>query len=427
MLRVEEARELILRRAPARRVAHLPLADALGLIVAADLHAPEPLPPFPRSGMDGYALHSVDTEGASSDRPVTLPMTGVIPAGHPMTEPLPQGTVASIMTGGAIPAGADAVIRMEDVVVTPSGIRIARPVPLGENVAPVGEDVAQGQLLMRAGHRIRPAEVNLLTAVGILEVPVFAPPRVGILATGDELVQPGEPLGPGQIRNSNGAGLAALVRSAGGIPVPLGLARDVADVIAGSLSHAVDCDLILTSGGVSVGDFDVVREALAVMGCEELFWRVAIKPGTPVCAGLLEGRLVIGLSGNPAAAITNFDLLVRPLLDQLLGRPRLGLRETEGYLDQPVNKVVGLTRYLRAYAYNGPGGEVRVSTDMAQRAGVLSSMAHANAYAIIPAHTGPIPAGERVQVLLQDDADLRILCTTESVVMAGGGSADVDR
>ncbi|MFZ5825901.1 MAG: gephyrin-like molybdotransferase Glp [Bacillota bacterium] len=408
MLRVEEARSLLLQHAPARRVERRPLEEALGLILAEDLLAPEPLPSFPRSGMDGYAVRSEDTRGASREEPVTLPLAGVIPAGHPLQGSLPPGKAASIMTGGAIPAGADAVIRMEEARVTPLGVKIFREVPPMENVAPIGEDVTQGQTVLKAGHLIRPQEINLLAAIGVEMVPVYVPPRVGILTTGDELVMPGEELGPGKIRNSNGPGMAALVRAAGAVAVPLGTARDVADVIAGAIGHATDCDLIITTGGVSVGDFDVVREALAVMGAEQLFWRVNIKPGTPVCAGVLERRLVIGLSGNPAAAITNFDLLVRPLLDHLLGRPRLGLRETEGILDQPVTKTAPLTRFLRAKVYTGDDGAVHIDTDMAQRAGVLSSMCYANAYAVVPGHSGPLPAGTRVKVLLLDDADLRI-------------------
>lgn len=408
MLRVEEARALVLEHAPARRVERRPIEEALGLILAEDLRAPEPLPAFPRSGMDGYAVRSADTQGATRDEPVTLPLAGVIPAGHPWEHALEPGTTISIMTGGAIPAGADAVIRMEEVRVTPMGVKVFRHVPARENVAPIGEDVSEGQTVLRAGHLIRAQEINLLAAIGIEEVAVYAPPRVGLLCTGDELALPGEPIGPGKIRNSNGPGMAALIRSAGCTPVRLGIARDVTDVIAGAISHASDCDIIITTGGVSVGDFDVVREALTVMGAEQLFWRVSIKPGTPVYAGVLEGRLVIGLSGNPAAAITNFDLLVRPLLDQLMGRSRIGLREAEGILDQPVTKSAPLTRYLRAQVYNGADGQIHIDTDMAQRAGVLSSMCHANAYAVVPGHTGPLPAGTRISVLLQEDAEVRI-------------------
>jgi len=406
MLRVEEARDLILQRAPSRRVERLPLDQAFGLIVAEEVVAPEPLPPFPRSGMDGYAVRSAETLSATRDKPVVLPLAGVIPAGHPLRQPLPPGTCASIMTGGAVPDGADAVIRLEEVRVTADGIRIFRHVPEGENLAPIGEDVAEGQVVLRTGQKIRPAEVNLLAAIGVETVPIFMPPCVGILCTGDELVPPGASLGPGQIRNSNGPGLAALVRAAGCRPVDLGVAHDVTDVIAAAISHAKDCDLVLTTGGVSVGDFDVVREALTVLGAEQLFWRVAIKPGTPVCAAVLEGRLVIGLSGNPAAAIVNFDLLVRPLLDKLCGRARMGLRETVAVVDQPVLKSVPLTRFLRARVYLGPSGELRADTDMSQRAGVLSSMTLSNAYAVIPAQEGPLPAGTQVKVLLQEDADV---------------------
>lgn len=415
MLRVEEALALVLQNAPARRVEWWPLEEALGLILAEDLRAPEPLPSFPRSGMDGYAINSEDTRNATREEPVTLKLTGVIPAGHPLEVSLESGSTVSIMTGGAIPAGADAVIRMEEVRLSPDGVKIFRYVPPMENVAPVGEDVSEGQVILLSGHLIRPQEINLLAALGVQQIPVYAPPRVGILSTGDELVLPGEELGPGKIRNSNGPGIAALVKAAGGLPVQLGVARDVADVIAGALSHATDCDLIITTGGVSVGQFDVVREAATVMGAEQLFWRVNIKPGTPVCAGVLEGRLLVGLSGNPAAAIVNFDLLVRPLIDHLMGRQRLGLREAEGVLDQPVTKTAALTRFLRAKVYNGPDGEIRIDTDMAQRAGVLSSMCYANAYAVVPGHSGPLPAGTRVKVLLQDDADLRFATAVPAV------------
>lgn len=403
MLRVEEARDLILRYAPHRRVTRRPLEQALGLILAEDLSAPEPLPTFARSAMDGYALRAADTQAATRERPVVLGLAGIIPAGHPMAEPLQMGMCASIMTGAPIPVGADAVIRKEEARVTPEGIQIHRPVAAGENVAPIGEDVVQGQPLLKAGHKIRPAEVNLLAALGMLDVPVFDPPRVGILCTGDELVPAGDPVGPGQIRNSNGPCLSALVRSAGCVPISLGMVPDVAALIAATISQAEGCEMILTSGGVSVGDFDVVREALTLLGAQELFWRVAIKPGTPVCAFVLGERLVIGLSGNPAAAITNFDLLVRPLLDTLCGRPRVGLREAQAVLDQPVLRTTALTRYLRARVYTGPEGELRAEIDMPQRSGILSSMVYANAYVVIPARMGPLPVGECVKVVLQDD------------------------
>jgi molybdopterin molybdotransferase len=406
MLRVDEARDVILRHAPAHRLERLPLDVALGLVLAEGVRSPEPLPTFPRSGMDGYALRSADTQAATREEPAVLPLMGTIPAGHPLAAALAPGMCASIMTGGAVPAGADAVIRLEEVRVTPEGIRLFRPVPVGENVAPIGEDVQAGQIILPAGHTIRAAEIHLLTALGILEVPVYAPPRVGILCTGDELVPVDATPGPGQIRNSNGPGLAAMVRACGCTPVSLGVAHDVTEVIAGALSHAKGCDLVLTTGGVSVGDFDVVREALAVMGAEQLFWRISLKPGTPVCAAVLEGRLVIGLSGNPAAAITNFDLLVRPLLDKLCGRARLGLRAAEGLLDEPVLKTAGIDRYLRARVYRGADGEIHIDTGMAQRAGILSSMVLADAYAVIPAHAGPMPAGSRVRLLLQDYAEV---------------------
>lgn len=408
MLPVEEARALLLRHAPPRRVETVPLENALGLVLAEDLRAAEPLPAFPRSGMDGYAVRSADTRNATREAPVTLRLAGVIPAGHPQETELAPGTAVAIMTGGAVPPGANAVVRQEEVQVSGDRLQIFRPVSPLENVACVGEDVARGQVILTAGRRIRPQEIGLLAALGIVQVPVLARPRVGILCTGDELVGAHEVPGPGQIRNSNGPQMAALVRSAGGVPVMLGIACDRADAIAAALRRSEGCDLVITTGGVSVGRFDVVKEALTAMGAEVLFWRVRIKPGTPACAGLLRGRLVIGLSGNPAAAATDFDLLVRPVLDYLLGRERLGLREAWGVLDQPVAKPSGLTRFLRARAYSGPDGQLHVDTGMAQRSGVLSSLCDANAYAVIPGGSEPLPAGATVRVLLHDDADVYV-------------------
>ena len=285
-----------------------------------------------------------------------LRLAGVIPAGHPQEAELAPGTTAAIMTGGAVPPGADAVIRLEEVRVTPEGVRIFRHVPPMENVAPIGEDVREGELILEAGHPIRPQEINLLAALGILEVPVFARPRVAILSTGDELVPPHETPGPGQIRNSNSPGVAALVRAAGGIPILLGVARDATEVIAGTLRESAGCDLILTTGGVSVGQFDVVREALTIMGAEQLFLagqHQARHPGVRRRGGRPAAHRALRQPGGG-------DHGLRPAGAPPAGPPAgpapPGPAGREGILDQPVLKKAGITRYLRARAYNGPDG-----------------------------------------------------------------------
>jgi molybdopterin molybdotransferase len=380
--------------------------------LAEDIHARENLPPFDRSGLDGYAVRSEDTIGTSTGNPVTLRVIGASYAGRPTEAVVEPGTAVRITTGAPVPLGADAVIREEDTREKDDWVSICEPLRPDDNIGRAGEDVESGTMVLTAGSLIRPSEIGLLAALGYDRVLVYARPRVAIICTGDELVEPGRPPGPGEIRNSNAYAISALVRDAGGVPFFLGAVSDNPDAISARINQARGYDLIVTTGGVSVGAHDYVKGVLETLGAEIIFWRVAIKPGTPAVAARWGKSLVIGLSGNPAAAMTSFDLLVRPVIAQMSGRPASGLAEVVAVLDNDYGKASGVRRYLRARIYRAadvansvPGcpGVYRVDIHPSQRPGVMSSMIECNGFVIVPEGSGNLRAGDRVRVLLQGD------------------------
>lgn len=400
MITLEEALEKLHAHCPAPRAKPTPLMDALGLVLAEDLWSHENLPPFDRSGLDGFAVRSEDTIEASKVNPVTVKIIGASYAGRPSNVRVEPGTAVRITTGAPVPPGADAIIREEDTLRQGDSVFIFQPLGAGDNVGKAGEDVEAGRRILSAGTLIRPPEIGLMAALGFSRILAFTRPRVAIICTGDELVEPGRKPGPGQIRNSNAHAVSALVKDAGGVPFFLGTASDNPDEIAGRVEKARGYELIVTTGGVSVGTHDYVKGVLETLGAEILFWRVAIKPGTPAVAARWGKSLVIGLSGNPAAAMTSFDLLVRPVIAQMSGRPAQGLPEITVILDNGFGKVSGVRRYLRARIYRD--GEVyRADVHPSQRPGVMSSMVDCNGYVIVPEGAGKLKAGDEVRALLQ--------------------------
>lgn len=400
MIILEEALSKLHASCPAPRTKLTPLTGALGLVLAEDIRARQSLPPFDRSGLDGFAVRSEDTAGASVASPVTLKIVGASYAGRPSDAVVAPGTAIRITTGAPVPAGADAVIREEETHLQGEGVSISQPLRPGDNIGRAGEDVEAGQQVLSAGTPIRPPETGLLAALGFARVLVVTRPRVAIICTGDELVEPGRQPGPGEIRNSNAYAIGALVKDAGGTPFFLGTASDDPGDISARIKKARGYDLIVTTGGVSVGTHDYVTGVLEALGAEILFWRVAIKPGTPAVAARWGRSLVIGLSGNPAAAMTSFDLLVRPVIGQMAGRPALGLPEAVAVLDNDFGKASGVRRYLRARIYRD--GEVyRADVHPSQRPGVMSSMVECNGFVIVPEGVGKLKAGDEVRVLLQ--------------------------
>ncbi|GAP63134.1 hypothetical protein ARMA_1557 [Ardenticatena maritima] len=416
---VEEARRDILtafQRLPAERIA---LHEALGRVLAEDIRAPHDVPPFRNSAMDGYAVQAADVQHATPDQPVFLRVVATIAAGGTPTRPLRAGEAMRIMTGAPVPEGADAVVRFEETSDTwapeerpPEQVAILNPVRPGDNVREAGEDVRQGTVVLPAGTRLTPAGLGVLASLGFPEVPCVRQPRVGILATGDELVQPGEPLAPGKIRNSNEYVNAALVRRAGGIPVPLGIARDTVEALTGKVHEALalGVDMLITSAGVSVGDYDFVKHVLAAEG-EMHFWQVSIKPGKPLAFGLLrapDGRSVplLGLPGNPVAAYVAFEVFARPAIRKMAGLTPILRPTIKARLQEDVRNS-GRRHYMRARVWrDAESGELRVSTKgdslRVQGSGILSALVWANAFAIIPETTAHVPAGTWIEVELLD-------------------------
>jgi molybdenum cofactor synthesis domain len=326
----EEARQRwlphITHRLPTETV---PTAQALGRVTAEAVVAPHPMPPFPRSAVDGYAVRAADTYGASESLPAYLTVVGEVPMGAAPAVTVGPGQAALIHTGGMLPPGADAVVMVEHTQMAREGeVEVLRPVAVGENVIALGEDVAQGETVLPPGIRIRAAEIGGLMALGIVQVPVVREPKVGILSTGDEVVAPEDVPGPGQVRDVNTYTLSAQVRRWGGVPVAYGILPDRRGALEEAARRALaECDLVVVTAGSSASVRDMTAEVLDALGEPGvLVHGVATKPGRPTILAVADGKPVIGLPGNPVSALVNTDLFVRPALERLLGmqvqRPR---------------------------------------------------------------------------------------------------------
>ncbi len=414
---VEDALADILEKIVPVELERLPITEGLGRVLAEPVHSTIDVPPFVNSAMDGYAIVAGDVQGAAKDSPIRLKVVDNVPAGATPTETLQPGTAARIMTGAPMPAGADSVIRFEETseLIPAEGLAedevlIYKAVGQGDNVRLAGEDVTEGQAVLKAGHRLRPQDIGVLAAIGQAEIKVHRRPRVAILATGDELVDITEPLTPGKIRNSNEYTQAAMVEKYGGQPVRLGIARDTVEDLTAKIREglAQDVDLFLTSAGVSVGDFDMVKNVLAAEG-EMQFWQVAIKPGKPLAFGVLRGPQakavpLIGLPGNPVAAMVAFEVFARPAILKLSGRPTWEKRTLQATLAEEVTNS-GRRHFMRAYLYPHAEGykvTTRASDVTVQGSGILTSMVWANGLVVVPENVTHLPAGAVVEVWILD-------------------------
>jgi molybdopterin molybdotransferase len=396
---LEETRAAILAAVPRLPVVTVPLADAVGLVLAADIVTDEPVPPFANTAMDGYALRAADTAGASPDAPVRLTVVDDLAAGRAPEIAVGPGEAIRIMTGAPMPEGADAVVMVERTA--PDGdaaVWIRAEATAGDNVRLPGGDLEAGQTVFRAGTVIGPAHVGVLASVDAAEVPVHRRIRVGVLSTGDELVERG-PLAPGKIRDSNRPMLRALAAATGAEVVDLGLARDDEAVIVAALEAAfARCDAVLTSGGVSMGEYDYVKAALDRFGALE--WRqVAIKPAKPLAFGVVQGVPVFGLPGNPVSSLVSFELFARPALLAMMGytacrRPEVVARAAHAFTRRADGKV-HLDRVRVTWT---DAGYVAERTGR-QESNVLSATAAADGLALVPDGDG-LAAGDPVTVML---------------------------
>lgn len=401
----EAARQILeaVQRQPALRV---PLDDALDSVLAEDLVSPIDVPAWANSAMDGYAVRAADVRGAGPDRPVRLRVVEQIPAGAFPTRRIQAGESARIFTGAPLPDGADTVVRQEDTDQGTDIVTIAADRDAGINVRQAGEDIRRGATVLHAGAVLGPAQLGVLASLAVAQPLVYRRPRVAILSSGDELVdvdQPEEILSGRRVASSNSHTLGALIRQAGGEPVDLGIARDTPESLREHLARALDCDLLVTTAGVSVGEHDYVRAVLDELGLEERFWRVRMRPGAPVGFGLLGGRPWIGLPGNPVSTMVTFELFVRPAIRAMCGHAGPFRRAAPVRLLEPVVLKPRLQHFLRGVVRDDPDGPVARLTGP-QGSGILTSMAAANALLIIPEGQLETPAGDEVLAIRLDEA-----------------------
>lgn len=450
MLTLAEARRVLEEAFPAPAVEEVPLPAAAGRFLAEDVVAAEDVPGFDRAAMDGYAVRAAELASASPSAPVRLRVTGAVRAGLVAAFPVGPGEAVAVATGAPLPPGADAIVRWEETrpagggagfAPVGSSVEVLAPVRPRQNVSPRGEDVRAGHLVLRRGDTLDPAAVGVLASLGRWRVPVFARPPVVVQPTGDEVVPVEARPGPGQVRDSTAWALAAAVAEAGGDPAVLAPVPDEEEAIAEAVAAAWrQGRLVFTTGGVSVGQRDLLRRVAERLGARVLFWRLPIRPGKNVLAAAAGDRLLVGLSGNPAACLVAFDLLVRPALARLAGDPDGGLVSVPAVLGEPVRRLAGFARCLRvrlepgpgagsaAAGRGGPGGPHEAHGPMglpvvrlagSQLGTVLSSLAGADGYCLLASGEGEAPAGEPVEALVHPGRGAGLLRRLARSVAAG--------
>jgi molybdopterin molybdotransferase len=392
---------------PIERVA---LLDALGRVLASDAVARYTLPQWDNSAMDGYAVRADDVASATMEHPVVLPVLETIAAGAFATRALRNGEAMRIMTGAPIPDGADTVVRVEDTDAGTERVTIRNARDVKKNIRPRGEDYREGSVVIATGTPLAAAQLGVLASLGYGEVAVHRRPVVAIAGSGDELVdldQFDEVLAGRKIVASNRYTLDALVRTAGGIPKHLGNAADTPESLREVLERSRGCDLLVTSAGASVGEYDYTRQVLESLGADLRFWRVRMRPGAPLGFGLLDGMPWIGLPGNPVSAMVTFELFARPVIRRMLGHTRLFRRPLPAVLEEPVTIGARLMHFLRGVTRVADDGRVTVRLTGPQGSGILTSMSQANALLVVPEDRPRVEAGERLNVLpLSEEAQL---------------------
>jgi molybdopterin molybdotransferase len=391
LISFEEAQRLVFEHVSPLPAERVPIAEAYGRVAAENVPAAVDLPPFDSSAMDGFAVRAEDTPGL-------LPVVFHVAAGSPAPRPLEPGEAMGIATGGALPAGADAVIPIEYVVQKDNRIEIAEPVALGANVRPVGGDLRENDAVVSAGTMLGPAQVGALAAAGVAQVSCGCRPRAAVLATGSELRPPGEPLRPGQIYEANGLILDAQLRSAGAEVERLPSVADDERAHRDAIARGLEADVLLTTGGVSVGVHDLVRQVEAELGVREVFWGVAVKPGKPISFGVRGGRPVFGLPGNPVSALVGFELFVRPAVLALQGAAEPGPDWERGRLVESVRANPGRDELVRARARVDEEG-INLEPLAGRESHMIARAAGANALVLVPRGAGELAAGSTVRYL----------------------------
>ena len=416
MISVEEARERILAFFSRLEPMRMHALDALGLVVAEDIAAPFDIPPLDNTAMDGYAVHAADTTGATDAHPIELKVVGDLAAGYVMERSVGRGEAVRIMTGAPMPPGADSVVPFEETdeplrepnqrPVKTGLVRVLKAALPGANIRFRGEDQRQGRPVIAAGRVVRPSEVGVLASMGLADVTVHRRPVVAILSTGDEITEPGKPLLPGRIYDANASSVAALVLKFGGIPKLLGIAQDTVEDLTAKIREGLTADMIVTSAGVSRGDFDVVKDVLASEGNID-FWTVRMKPGKPLAFGAFtapDGRRVphLGLPGNPVSSMVAFELFGRPAIFKMLGRDDWARPMLRAITRDVVRNTDARRFYARCIVSKGEDGRWYADLTGPQGSGILTSMSAANALTVIPEDLPAAYPGEEIDVMMID-------------------------
>ena len=398
MLTMEEALERVLEGTGLIAEEEVDLARAHMRVLSRPVESPRSIPPWDNSAMDGFAVRFADTQ----EVPVTLKVVDTIPAGGVPSCEVGAREASRIMTGAPFPDGADTIVMVEDTAEVPGGVQINAPTRPAQHIRRAGEDVQPGDRVLEAGTVLTPARVGILAALGLPSVWVRRQPTVAILSTGDEVIPPGQPLGPGQIYSSNTHALMGLVVQAGGIPIDCGIAPDEPTGLAEAFRRCMGADLIVSTGGVSVGDFDYVKDVLENEGAVLDFWKVRMKPGKPLAYGRIADTPAFGLPGNPVSCMVNFLQFVRPVMRTMLGSPNPFLPVVDAVMDEDVKKRAGRAWLERVCLSRGPDGAIHAVRTGSQSSGVLSSMVRADGLLLLPVESLGCALGDTVRVQVID-------------------------
>ncbi len=401
MISVEEALNRILKVIIPLGQEKVNILDSLGKVIGEDIYANRNIPPKDNSAMDGYALRAEDTLGAYGKKPVILNVIEDIPAGTIPQKDIGAGEASRIMTGAPIPAGANAVVRVEDTEKDGGKVKIFVEAQKGQDIRLAGEDVKKGELVIHRGYVVRPAEIGMLAAIGRSFVSVHQTPLVAVVSTGDELMDIDENPDPWKIISSNSYSLAAQIVECGGIPVQIGIAKDKREDLVSKFQAAMRADIIVSSGGVSVGDYDLVKDIMKEVGNEMQFWQVAMRPGKPLAFGLMGGVPVFGLPGNPVSAMVSFEQFVRPSILKMSGHKDLFRRAIKATLEENITKKKGTRHFIRA-CVKYESGRYTAATTGEQGSGILKSMVRANGLIILSENVTSVKRGDEVTVQLLD-------------------------
>ena len=407
MISVEAALEIILSEIKPLGMERVNILSTMGRVLGEDIVADTDNPPWDNSAMDGYAVRAVDTKDASKDQPVTLQIIEDLPAGYVAKKCVKRGQTIRIMTGAPMPKGADAVIMVEETERQEARgkrqeVKVFKEAKVGDNVRKAGEDFKKGDIVLRKGMTIRPAEIGMLAAVGKPNVYLYQRPKIAVLSTGDELIEIEETPMNGKIRNSNSYTIAAQIKTCGAVPIQLGIARDTKKDLKEKLEFGLTADCVVSSGGVSVGDFDFVKDVLKQMGSEMRFWKVAMKPGKPLAFGVIANKPAFGLPGNPISSMVAFEQFVRPAILKMMGKKDIFKRAFDALLTKPVNKKAGRMHFVRA-ALEQKNGRFYATPLEGQGSGILSSMVKANCLVILPEDAKDAEKGSKVKVQPMDE------------------------